>query len=259
VFKECNKAVASLGDGSKKLIFWDSSIDGIRMDLDDVSLSGLAKFACRDFELKHLKLLKTISFAPGDVVIDIGAHIGIPVIYLAKKYPNIRIYALEPHLGNYRVMNRNIIANRVSNIISFNLAVTSDGRKVKLFYPMSNSTMPSEFTDNAFSCEANSVSLEKFFEDNKIDRCKYLNINCEGAEHEIIMNNTSLFDRIEYVTGEIHMNGRLAVMGFGALRTYSALISHVKRENTSIVGLSGENGQLQDMVDEKILAISGGQ
>lgn len=41
--------------------------------------------------------LDAIPFQPGDCVIDIGAHIGLVSMYLAKRWPFLRIHAFEPH------------------------------------------------------------------------------------------------------------------------------------------------------------------
>ncbi len=38
----------------------------------------------------------SINFKEGDVVIDIGGNIGMISIYLAKKFPFLKIYAFEP-------------------------------------------------------------------------------------------------------------------------------------------------------------------
>jgi hypothetical protein len=44
--------------------------------------------------------LEMVPFQPGDVAIDIGAHIGLVSIYIAKRWPFLRIYAFEPYLPN---------------------------------------------------------------------------------------------------------------------------------------------------------------
>lgn len=46
--------------------------------------------------------LDAIPFQPGDCVIDIGAHIGLVSMYLARRWPFLRIHAFEPHPINHR-------------------------------------------------------------------------------------------------------------------------------------------------------------
>ena len=72
--------------------------------------------------------LGPIDFWPGDVVIDIGGHIGLFSCYLAKKYPFLKILAFEPIPVSYRMFRRNLTLNEVRNIRLYNVAVTSDRR-----------------------------------------------------------------------------------------------------------------------------------
>jgi hypothetical protein len=41
--------------------------------------------------------LETIAFEPENIVIDVGAHVGLVSLYLAKRWPFLRIFAFEPH------------------------------------------------------------------------------------------------------------------------------------------------------------------
>ena len=45
--------------------------------------------------------LDRIPFKANDVVIDIGAHVGLVSMYLARRWSFLRIHVFEPHLGNY--------------------------------------------------------------------------------------------------------------------------------------------------------------
>lgn len=73
-----------------------------------------------------------IDFKENDIVIDIGANIGIVSIYLAKKYPFLKIYSFEPFRTNYESFIKNIEINKVPKgiINPFNSAITKDGRNI---------------------------------------------------------------------------------------------------------------------------------
>lgn len=48
--------------------------------------------------------LEKIAFKPGDVVIDIGANVGIVSIYIAKKYPpRLRFWLLNRYRTIFRI------------------------------------------------------------------------------------------------------------------------------------------------------------
>lgn len=79
-------------------------------------------------------LFNKANFKPGDIVIDIGGNVGLISIYLAKKYPFLKIYAFEPVFENWKNFKRNMSLNNVSNsqIKLHNCAITCDGRLVKV-------------------------------------------------------------------------------------------------------------------------------
>src|SRR5262245_37259247 len=73
-----------------------------------------------------------VPFESHDVVIDIGAHVGLVSLYLAKRWPSLRIHAFEPHPTNYRNAVDNLRLNDVSNVHLWHRAVTADRRSIVL-------------------------------------------------------------------------------------------------------------------------------
>ena len=53
-------------------------------------------------------------FAPGDIMVDVGANVGMYTIWAAATR-GTRVYAFEPEAQNYALLNRNIMANRVQD------------------------------------------------------------------------------------------------------------------------------------------------
>lgn len=158
-----------------------------------------------------------IDFKPGDVVLDIGGNIGMVSIYLAKKFPFLKIYAFEPVKENYESFKNNIKLNNVPNgvIMLNNMAVTKDGRDIIMnINPLNRggSAISDIFATN-YHLSADvvkSISLEEIFKQNDIKQLKMLKIDCEGSEYEILYNTpTDLLTNIEYLRGEFHENKRL--------------------------------------------------
>jgi FkbM family methyltransferase len=135
-------------------------------------------------------LLQTASFREGDTVVDVGAHVGAVSIYLAKKYPFIRIFALEPEPGSFQCLLRNIGLNGVTNVTAINRAVSGDGRRTTLY----TSPWPGAFaTIDAGLAAAHpvlrpvtvdTVTLEQLFLDYDIRHCRVLKISAPGAVRE---------------------------------------------------------------------------
>ncbi|OGH19222.1 MAG: hypothetical protein A3D74_04960 [Candidatus Levybacteria bacterium RIFCSPHIGHO2_02_FULL_37_13] len=137
---------------------------------------------------RHLKNIQN-----NTVVIDIGAHIGAFSLLAATKYTESHIFAFEPSIENFSLLNKNVKANNLSKRIStFNIAVT-DGKKktVTLYEHPSNLGMHSVIFDYNLGekgqrQEVLATTLDRIFSENKIKNCHLLKLDCEGAEYGIL-------------------------------------------------------------------------
>ena len=172
--------------------------------------------------------LERIPFQPGDVVIDIGTHVGLVSMYLAKRWPFLRIEAFEPYRANHENCANNLCLNHVSNVRLFRQAVTADGRNIVLRCLPSNtggataifglgSAGPSEPVDSTTLPDILEGALAPG------QRCRLLKIDCEGMEYEILSQPRAL-ERVDYLAAEFHegelysRDGRCSV-NHGAART----------------------------------------
>lgn len=193
-----------------------AEVNGIPLDIEDDPQGGVAKIIMREIENNYQ--LDEIDFQPGDVVIDLGSHVGIVSIYLAKKYPGLDIRAYEPTAENFARLVRNVAANGVKNIVAINKAVSGDGRDLTLSGdPSSNTGGMSAFTTpNGHSQTVRSSTLQDILwtlpESKKV---KLLKIDCEGAEYEILQPPVApvILSRIDHLRGEFHTNARLKAAG----------------------------------------------
>lgn len=78
---------------------------------------------------RHLNEIKDNS-----IVIDIGAHIGVFAVFVAKQARNTLIYSYEPCPENFTLLQENIKLNNFeSNIKPFRLGVWKEAGKYELF------------------------------------------------------------------------------------------------------------------------------
>lgn len=162
---------------------------------------------------------KNIYFKDGDVVIDIGANVGMVSILLAKKFPFLKIYSFEPLKENYDNFIKNIELNNIPKgvITAENKAVTKDGRLITMSINSANkggSSTTDVISINSIMTKENSqvesITLEEIFKKYNINKLKLLKIDCEGSEYEILYNtDTNLLKNIENLRGEFHENKNL--------------------------------------------------
>ncbi|MFH1774449.1 MAG: FkbM family methyltransferase [Methanobacteriota archaeon] len=151
------------------------------------------------------------SLENASVVIDIGAHIGVFSVFIASKNPNAKVYSYEPFSENFELLKENITLNRLEGrILPFKLAVASERGKGKLFLNKENPgchSINEKYNEPSNSIAVNCITLKDIFESNKIERCDFLKMDCEGVEYEILVSTPKEYlKKIRYMVVEVHQN-----------------------------------------------------
>ena len=140
-----------------------------------------------------------------DIIIDIGGHIGLFSLYASQFCKNGLIYSFEPVPENYNLLIDNLQSNDLNQIKPFNLAVSNSNSNVKL-YLNDDEAGHSMFSKSSKTITVDSISLQQIFDDNNIENCNFLKLDCEGTEYEILQNlPLSYFNKIEKIVIEYHM------------------------------------------------------
>jgi FkbM family methyltransferase len=164
--------------------------------------------------------------SPDHVIIDVGAHIGTFSLLAASKVPNGKVYAIEACQDTFNVLRINVALNRRDNISVHHLALTDKSGTVTLFYDQGNwghSVVKalSKHSETVASC-----SLATFLEQNHIEKCHFMKLNCEGAEFPILLATPSaVLQRFETIlvlyhcdlwskNSEVDLVSRLEASGF---------------------------------------------
>jgi hypothetical protein len=72
----------------------------------------------------------------GDIVVDIGAHMGRYTIISSKRVgANGKVVAIEAHPSNFEMLKSNIKLNQLTNVIPLNYAAYSKETKINLYLP----------------------------------------------------------------------------------------------------------------------------
>ena len=161
-------------------------VDGIRMSIIDRTGSESVPYIAKELN-RDCYGLKESRFYDGDIFIDIGANVGITSIYVAKKYPNIKIVAVEPSPRNYENLLKNLEINGVRNVTTFNYAISNNNGYVFMKEVENNSggdTVVNFETEHKIKC----VPTHEFLEYINLDAhgFKYIKIDTEGSELSIL-------------------------------------------------------------------------
>ncbi len=141
------------------------------------------------------------------VIVDIGAHIGLSIIYFKEKFPKSKIIALEPHPENYEILEKNIFENNLKNIWTIPSAVSTNSNKRTMYYCEDNLSTNS-FKKGAWdNTEINQkeVLVECITLNDLInEKVDLLKMDVEGIEEDVILNSKKALDLVSNLIFEYH-------------------------------------------------------
>jgi FkbM family methyltransferase len=182
------------------------------------------EFYCRinkdDFKIMTIHeddIIEHFTPKQGDVVVDIGAHIGLYTIISSKRVgTNGKVVAIEADPSNFEMLNRNIKLNQLTNVIPLNYAVYSKETKIKLYLPSGESgftkynTIVSNWanTEDKF-VEVNANTLDYLLQINQIreEEVNWIKIDVEGAEFEVLKGATNVLSKSKDIALLMELHG----------------------------------------------------
>ena len=149
-------------------------------------------------EIFHEKIYeKDSDFIPnfGDIILDVGAHIGFFTINSAKRCGKSgKVFSFEPNPDTFKRLKRNIDLNNLSNVQFENIAISNKKGEIKLKVGESSeaSTIMNNGTLKSYQNNINikSNTLDNIVRANNLFKVDILKIDAEGAE-ELILKGAS--------------------------------------------------------------------
>mgnify|MGYP003676017525 CR=1 FL=1 len=203
-------------------------LDANEYTFEDVKGSTTTYFVKREWN-KNVYGLEGIEFSPGDIVLDIGGHVGVISTLLGKLHPSINIISYEASPAHAELFKKNLKTNKVDNV-SVNCAAVEghSGETVTLSYcGEGNSGNMSKFhkTDTSLFCSSISISFDDIIKKHGIEKIKFLKVDCEGSEYEIFYASKYFRPEfVEYVAIEFHNRRELQEMGFSPEKLYQDML-----------------------------------
>jgi FkbM family methyltransferase len=170
----------------------------------------------QNMTIREDELLEHFNPKEGDVVVDIGAHIGRYTLIGSKRVgPKGKVVAIEAHPSVLKMLNKNIKLNHLTNVTTLNYAVFSEETKIKLYdhskqvgATIYNTVMAGRVRDQDVFVEVNANTLDNILQQNGINAedVNWLKIDVEGAELEVLRGAANVLSKSKNITMfvEIH-------------------------------------------------------
>ena len=140
----------------------------------------------------------------GDIIADVGAHWGYFTLLAASLCGERgRVFAFEPHPKNFALLNKNIEANGLSNVVTVQKAVSNRAGSTKLFQARSTAShsmlsLQPELTAEGGSANesiaVDTVALDDYFAQSSVEP-RLVKIDIEGAEPLALAGMRCLIER----------------------------------------------------------------
>lgn len=140
-----------------------------------------------------------------DWVLDIGANIGAFCLFVKEAYPGVNVVCVEPMPSNLEVLRENI----GDCAIIEPAAISGHSGTVRIYdFGLANSGCHSMYdlgVPGAKPVEVQGITLMSLFEKYNICRLRFLKLDCQGAEYDVIQSaGADLLRRIDVIAMEVH-------------------------------------------------------
>jgi FkbM family methyltransferase len=141
-----------------------------------------------------------------DVIVDVGANIGLWIEY-AKHVSNFsKLYAVEPNVKALKVLKDTFVDD--PKIIIIDKAMSDKDGDLDFFVDQENSTISSiaSYGQLNSSYKVNSISFKSFISQYNIDRISLLKVDIETGEYPLFDSlDFSDFEKIDNILVEYHL------------------------------------------------------
>lgn len=176
------------------------------------NLNILLRNATADISILYEIYLKKIyekhcHLKPGDVVFDVGSHIGVFALKASRLVGSSGVvYSFEPEPENFMLLKRNVASNNALNVKIFDRAVSSQSAMLHLHVHPTNTGMSSVqyATGRTAQISVSSITLDQVIKKYGIQHVDLLKLDVEGHELEVLRGANRFLSMCKHIVMETH-------------------------------------------------------
>ena len=189
----------------------DSEIQFQQATLGNFKVNYAEEFRVIEYLVREIFALQEYYFdseTDAPFIVDCGSNIGLSIMYFKMIYPNAKIIGFEADEKTFKVLDRNVHDNTLTDVTIYNKAVTNEKGQIHFFYNDGNSGLGSILGE-----QADVLPLEKTVEADTLS--SYINqpVDClkldiEGAETGVLedLHKNNKLHFIKRIVMEFHQN-----------------------------------------------------
>jgi FkbM family methyltransferase len=178
--------------------------DGTCFELDVTDFTQAQAYLTRRYDPELVQFINA-QLSPGDVYIDVGAHVGMVAVSVARSVAGVRVHAFEPHPINADRFLRNQKLNEVSSITVNRMAVGDQNGELTLASPGggSDSFYVSDSDDDGPRVPV--TTLDDYAKEHRLSEVQLLKLDVEGYEPAVLRGAKDLIaaGRIKVIVCEL--------------------------------------------------------
>lgn len=137
------------------------------------------------------------------VIVDAGANIGAASLFFADKYPDARIFALEPEESNFQLLKLNCA--HLPNVTPIRAALWPKSGHVTVTDPSAAKWAFTVREETGLQGEISGVTVTELMQQYGLEQIDLLKLDIEGAEKEVFGSGpTPWLDHIGIIAIELH-------------------------------------------------------
>lgn len=136
-------------------------------------------------DLYRFSELAGLRLGPGDVFLDLGAHIGAAAIRASQLWPAATVVCIEPDPLAFGYLKRNVASNEVRAELHEVAVGASDGRATLSGAGTASCEASTALDRPGATLEVEVVAASRLLAEAP-GRARVVKMDCEGAEHEVL-------------------------------------------------------------------------
>lgn len=171
----------------------------------------------------------------GDVVIDVGANIGVHTLALSEVVGKTgKVIAIEPYPPALNKLKNNLSGNHINNVDILTVALSLQSGKAELTNPEGNhnegmaTLWQAKQQGNHYSYEVRLETLDNLMEQHQIESVKLIKMDIQGSEYPALRGGERLIRRFRpFIIFEYDKSWEAASVTLEEMQTYLESLDYI--------------------------------